>query len=211
MRTIHLHGSLGAKYGRSFQLDVRTAGEAIRALTANFADFPATLREGAWHVVRGKSIKTGYELDERDVGDFSLGKGDLHIVPYVAGSKRSGGLLKVILGAVLVGAAFMFTGGALAAPIMGGALGGITGTQLALVGAAVALAGISTMLSPEEKSDEDDEGSHTFGGPGSTYDQGSPVPLIYGETITGSYLISGGIDIERVAVSGKSGSIGGKK
>lgn len=211
MRKIYLHGSLGEKYGKAFDLDVRTAGEAIRALSANFSDFQTTLRDGAWHVVRGKKPATGIELGVEDISSFNLGKGDLHIVPAVAGSKKNGGLLKVILGAVLIGAAFMFTGGALSAPLMGGALGGITGTQMALMGAAVAVAGISSMLAPEEKASDDDESSHTMAGPGNTYDQGAPVPLVYGEVITGGVLISGGVDIERIAVNGKGGSVGGKK
>jgi len=213
LRKIHLHGALGAKYGKVFELDVKTAGEAIRAIGANFPEFLKDLRDGAWHVVRGKTVKNGLDLDEHQVAGFRLGQGALHILPYVAGSKR-GGLLKIILGAVLIGAAFLFTGGALAQPIIagGGIFGGITGTQVALFGAALAIAGVSTMLSPEEKSKDGDENSFTFGGPGNNYDQGNPVPLVYGRVITGGQMISGGIDIERIAVSGSGGgSVGGGK
>jgi predicted phage tail protein len=197
MRKVILHGSLGDKYGKEFSLDVRTAGEAVRALAANFPMFMKDLREGAWHVVRG----------------LRLGKGALHIAPFIAGSKR-GGLLKVVLGVVLIGAAFAFTGGALAGAIGAGtAMGslGITGTQVALFGAAVALAGVSSLLAPEEKAKEEDGSqSFTMTGPGNTSDQGAPVPLVYGEVITGGVLISGGIDIEQIAVTGDGGgSVGG--
>lgn len=217
MRKIILHGALGKKYGKEFNLEVNTAGEAIRALSANFPDFMKDIRDGAWHLVRGKSLKSGMDLDEEQITGFNLGKGDLHIVPYVAGSKR-GGLLKVILGVVLIGAAFALTAGvglsaAIGAP--GTMLGGITGTQVALFGAAVALAGVSSLLAPEEKADEKD-GSESFtsSGPGSTTNQGSPVPLVYGEVITGGVLVSGGVDIERIAVTGSGGGSigsGGKK
>lgn len=216
MRKVYLHGSLGDKYGKEFTLNVTTAGEAIRALAANFPSFMKDLRDGAWHLVRGKEIDRGLSLDESQVATFRLGKGDLHIAPFIAGSKR-GGLLKVILGVVLIGAAFALTGGALAAPIMGGGglLGGITGTQVALFGAAIALAGVSSLLAPEEESEEEDgSSSFTMSGPGNTYDQGNPVPLVYGEVITGGQLISGGIDIERIAVTGSGGGSvgsGGKK
>ena len=37
-------------------------------------------------------------------------------------------------------------------------------------------------------------------GPGNTYDEGRCVPLNYGEIIVGGYLISGGLDIEQIAV-----------
>lgn len=202
MRKIILHGSLGDKYGKEFNLDVATAGEAVRALATNFPEFMKDIREGAWHVVRGKSVDKGLSLDEDQLTSFRLGKGDLHIVPFVAGSKR-GGLLKIILGVVLIGAAFLFTGGALATPILGGTgiLGGVTGTSVALFGAAMALAGVSSLLSPEEKAeDADKQNSFTMSGPGNTYDQGNPVPLVYGEVITGGVLVSGGIDIERIKV-----------
>ncbi|MBY3231886.1 tail assembly protein [Rhizobium laguerreae] len=218
MRKVILHGSLGDKYGKEFSLDVRTAGEAVRALAANFPMFMKDLREGAWHVVRGRKIDSGLALDETQISGFRLGKGDLHIAPFIAGSKR-GGLLKVVLGVVLIGAAFAFTGGALATAVgAGSAFGslGITGTQVALFGAAVALAGVSSLLSPEEKAKEEDGSqSFTMSGPANTSDQGVPVPLVYGEVITGGVLISGGIDIQQIAVTGDGGGSigagGGKK
>lgn len=214
MRNVYLHGSLGERFGRVFELDVQTAGEAIRALSANFSDFMSVIRDGAWHVVRGKTVNTGFDLDEQGVSELNLGKGDLHIVPYIAGSKR-GGVLKIILGAVLIGAAFFLTAGSgLGAAIgaSGGLLGGITGTQVALFGAVMAVAGVSQLLTPEESSSDSNENSFTMSGPGNTYEQGAPVPLVYGHVITGGILVSGGIDIERVAVSGSGGgSVGGKK
>lgn len=212
MREIHLHGSLGRKYGKLFKLDVRTAGEAIRALGANFPQFLKDLRAGSWHVVRGKKVDSGLSLDKDDISSFNLGQGALHIVPVVAGSKRAG-LLKIVLGVVLIGAAFVLTGGTLAAAIgaQGTLLGGITGTQVALFGAAMALAGVSSLLTPQEKKKEQsDDSSFTMTGPGNTTDQGVPVPLVYGEVITGGVLISGGYDVERIAVVGSGGgSIGG--
>jgi len=215
LRTIHLHGALGAKYGKKLKLDVATAGEAIRAISANFPAFMKDIREGAWHVVRGDKVDAGMDLGEDDIATFKLGKGDLHIVPFVAGSKR-GGLLKVVLGVVLIGAAFALTGGALTTAIgaQGTLLGGVTGTQVALFGAAVALSGVSTLLTPEEKAEKDGSNSFTTSGPGNTYEQGAPVPLVYGEVITGGVLISGGVDIERIAVTGSGGGSvgsGGKK
>lgn len=199
MRDIYLHGALGEKYGKVFRLSVATAGEAVRALAANFPEFLRDLHDGAWHVVRGKKVDTGFSLDETQLGTFKLGSSDLHFVPYVAGSKR-GGLLKIILGVVLIGAAFVFSGGALATPIAGGALGGVTYGNMAMIGAAVALAGVSSLLSPEEKSEDDKQNSFTFAGPENSYEQSAPIPLVYGEIITGAVMVSGGLDIEKIKV-----------
>lgn len=202
MRKVYLHGALAEKYGPVFELDVATAGEAVRALGTNFPEIIKDFRENDWHVVRGEDIDNGLSLDEGDLNTFKLGRGDLHFVPYVAGSKR-GGLLKIILGVALVGLGF-FMGG-FATPILGttatGApIAGLTYGNLMVVGAALALAGVSQLLTPEEKGSEDRDSSFTFNGPGNTYEQGYPVPLVYGEVITGSVMVSGGLDVERIAV-----------
>ena len=202
MRRVYLHGALGEKYTKVVELDIATAGEAVRALRCNFPSIIEDFREANWHVVRGSDIDTGLSLGEDDIGTFRLGSGDLHFVPVVAGSKQSG-LLKIVLGVALVG--FGFFMGGFAAPILGtaaggGAVMGLTYGHLMMFGAAMALAGVSQLLAPEEKSDDDKESSFTFSGPGNAYDQGEPVPLVYGEVITGSVMVSGGVDIEKIAV-----------
>lgn len=201
MRKVYLHGIMAERYGAVFDLEVRTAAEALRALHANFPSIIADFKEGSWHVVRGEDIDTGMSLGEEDLDTFSLGKGDLHFVPVVAGSKRSG-LLKIILGVALVGVGF-FMGG-FAAPIFGattGALSGVTYGHMMMFGAALILGGASQLLTPEKKDKSGDkESSFMMSGPGNTYDQGNPVPLIYGELITGSVLISAGVDVEKIGV-----------
>ena len=201
MREIVLHGSLATKYGKSFMLEVKTAAEAIRALVANFPEFANDIRIGSWHVVMGKDIDKGIALDQEEIGNFGLGGAKLHIAPMIAGSKR-GGVLKAVLGVALLGVAFAFSGGALATPLLGGAgiLGGLTYGNLAMIGAAMALSGVSSLLSPEEKTKEKED-SFLLSGPGNAYDQGSPIPLVYGfSVITGGVLVSAGIDIEPIAV-----------
>jgi len=207
MRKVHLHGRLKKLFGGPFDLEVATAGEAIRALNVNFpGKFMDALKEGSYEVIRGDK-KDGDRLDLEDVNTFNLGSADLHIVPVVEGSRsqgKGGGILKAILGVALIGAAIFFSGGALATPIMGGGgmLGGMTYGHMAMLGVALTLAGVSQILSPaEDPSDETKkDDSFSFSGPGNAYSQGNPVPLIYGEVITGSVLISGGLDIEDIPV-----------
>jgi predicted phage tail protein len=52
-------------------------------------------------------------------------------------------------------------------------------------------------LSPEQDNEPKKE-SYLFSGPGNSYTQGNPIPLVYGEVITGGQLISGGMDIEQL-------------
>ncbi|MBX4911372.1 tail assembly protein [Rhizobium bangladeshense] len=196
MRKVYLHGELGARFGYEFDMEVETAAEAVRALCVNLRGFEQVMRAGEFHVVRGKELDKGRDLDLELCSTYRLGKAPLHIAPYIAGSKR-GGFLKIVLGVALVGAAFLFSGGALAAPIAGGALGGVTYGNMAILGVALAVSGVSQMLASEEK-EEKNEDSYLLSGPGNTYEQGGALPLVYGEVITGGVLVSAGVDIEQL-------------
>jgi len=199
MRKIHMHGHLGEKFGTLFELDVSTAGEALRALCFQLKGLEGEIRAGSYHVIAGSSIDDGLDLDGEGCASFNLGRMDIHFVPVIAGSKSSGGLIKVVLGVVLIGAAFALSGGALGTAIgaSGSMLGGVTYGNMAMFGVAIAGAGVSQMLSPES-SDEDTDESYLFSGPSNSYTQGSPIPLVYGEVITGGMLISGGVDVEQL-------------
>ena len=197
MRNVYLHGRLSKKFGHSHRLDVATAGEAIRAIMVNFEDFDKEIRKGSYHVVRGSDIDTGYSLDEHECAELRLGNGDLHIVPVVKGSKR-GGILKVILGVALAGVAlFSGIGAGFGAAAFGGLGVGATWGNIAILGLGLVAAGVSQLLSPEEDGEKKNE-SFTIAGPANIYEQGYPLPLIYGRVITGSLLASASVDIEDI-------------
>lgn len=199
MRKIHLHGALGKKYGRVIELEVETAAETVRALATNFPEIVKDLYNGSWHLVRGEKVSTGMSLGEEDVTGFRLGRGDLHIVPHIAGAKRGRGVLKIVLGAALVGLSFGFAGvGFMAQPISSALFGATTwGQAIGSIGFAMALSGVSTLLAPRDRGQEEDR-SFTFSGPTNSARPGVPVPVVYGEVITGSVLISGGIDVDQI-------------
>ena len=135
------------------------------------------------------------------VNSFNLGNIDFHIIPSIRGSKGAGGVIKIVLGVALIGAALFFSGGTLAAPLMStGLLSGFTYGNIAMVGLALGLAGVAALLTPKVQN-ANQQSSFTLSGPTNAYDQGNPVPLVYGEVITGSHLISGSMDIERIPVN----------
>lgn len=201
MRTVYLHGRLGAQYGDSFRFDVETAGEALRALNVNLPGFIESLREGSYELVRGDlDEESGMWLELNHINGFRLGASDLHIVPANEGSSKRGGAIKTILGVALIGAAVFFSGGTLAAPLASsGILSGMTYGNLAMLGVALTLAGVSDLMAPKTKP-TGNQGSFAFSGPGNTYDQGNPVPLVYGEMICGSQLVSAGLDVDPIPV-----------
>jgi predicted phage tail protein len=79
-----------------------------------------------------------------------------------------------------------------------GTLNALTYSNLAMVGLGLTLVGVSQMLTPKTpgKSSATKDDSFLLSGPGNMYEQGNPVPLVYGRCITGSVLISAGIDVE---------------
>lgn len=191
MKKIHLHGEL-SRFGSSFELDVNSPAEAIRAISVQLPAFRKAIAEGEWHVVKG-DMEEGTNLDE-DRLLMGLGRvSDIHIIPAVTGSGGKFG--QIILGAVLIGAAF-WTGGASLAAWGAGA------KAMGALGAGLVIGGVAQMLIKPPSTDfagreaPDQRPSFLFDGPVNTSTQGLPVPLIYGEVKTGSVVISAGMTSE---------------
>ena len=200
MRTIYLHGHL-ERFGAKTELHVQTPAEAIRALSINYPGFSEALQEGYYEIVRGSDPETGLALDLEDMSAYRLGNGDLHIIPVAQGAKR-GGIVKAILGVALIGVAVFASGGALGAAIgsQGSMLGGLTWGNVAMVGLGLTIAGASQALTKTEGKEDDKSESYSLSGALNSYEQGNPVPLIFGELIVGGQLISAGVDIEQLKV-----------
>jgi predicted phage tail protein len=215
MRNVYLYGDLAKQFGPVFRIRANTVGAVIRLLEANFrGKFMARVLHGEYRVVAGKGFEdenaTHFD-DELVRSDLNLGSKDLHIMPTPQGS---GGVFRVVLGVVLIGAALVLSGGTLAAPLagMGGtafSLGGMAVSygSIALFGASMVLGGLSQMLTPVPKigadsyagrETADERPSFIFNGAVNTTEQGGPVPVIYGRMRVGSTVISGGITTENI-------------
>ena len=155
-------------------------------------------------------VKVGnYAVNEEEI-HHPIGQEDIHIVPVIAGA--GGGTGKILLGAALIGLAFATGGASLTfaqVPLANaGALTGVafsSGIAKAAVylGGALVLSGVSEMLFPipkpkEFKSEQDPQLSFSFSGTQNTSRAGTPVPIVYGEIVTGSVVISGAIDTQQV-------------
>jgi predicted phage tail protein len=184
MREVVLHGELAKRFGKNHLLDVKSPAEAVRALCANFPDFER-------HMVESRSRGVGYNVwsNGRNIGEGELkmiGRGRIYISPVIIGSKK-GGLLQVILGAVLI--------------IIGAVIDILTygtgGNQLIAIGGAMLIGGVIQLLTPLPKTSggSDQVTSSFFNGPVNTTAQGNPVPIGYGLLMVGSVVISGEIEI----------------
>lgn len=196
MKTIILNGQLGKTFGRRHRLDVRTAGEAVRALVANF---PAIEK----HLIETKGVGYRVKLHDTPLQDLReihhpVGGGTITITPVIAGAGGNG-LGQVLLGAALIAAAFI---PGLNVAVWAGAT--TTWASVAFgVGVSLALGGVSQMLAPQPKSQSPSERpenapSYMFNGPVNTTAQGQPVPVGYGRLIVGGAVISAGLTTEEI-------------
>ena len=181
MREIRLYGHLGDRFGRVFHFDVASPAEAIAALRANLEGFEQYMLEHS---------KPGYKVF---IGALNAGKEHLRmisrnstirIVPVIAGA---GGIVRVIIGAILIAASF------------------IPGFQfLAPIGISMVIGGVAELLfaPPSAKVSEkaDNQPSYSFNGPVNTTKQGNAIPLAYGQLIIGSQVIYAGIAAEEAPI-----------
>lgn len=190
LRTVRLYGYLGKKYGREHKLYVNSASEAVRALCSQHEGLFEDLRDSedkgiAYAVFLGKQNINEEQLEE-PVGDE-----EIRIAPIIIGSK-SGGFFQVILGAILIVAAFVFP------PAAGGitVFGAAANSTLFMLGASMLLGGIAQMLAPQPKLDIDEGAvspNKSFSGPVNTTTNGATVPIAIGKVICGSAVISASI------------------
>ena len=194
LKTIYLYGRL-KEFGDSFQLDVNEPAEAIRALSVQLPNFREAIASGQWHIVRG-SLDEGIDINESDLRLSLGGTCEIHILPAAEGAGGKFG--QIILGAVLIGAAFWAGAGA---PI---AEWGAKTKLMGQAGLGLAVNGVSSMLTRQnnsnysERETADNRPSFMFSKPINTSTQGLPVPLIYGEVIVGSVVISAGMNAEDI-------------
>lgn len=198
MRKIRVYGELAKFLGcREFEAVAANVGEAMRFLLANFPSLDQHMTGQHYRVLVGTSAIGTEEID------YPVGQQTIRIVPVVAGA---GGVGKIIAGIALV-AAIIFTGGAAAW------LGPTAASLLTGVGASLALGGVSQLLTPIPKlaapsmigptsyspgfatpstrdTELDPQKSYSFSGIQNTSRTGATLPLIYGETIVGSIIIS---------------------
>lgn len=206
LRKIRVYGQLAKFLGqRIFEADVGSAAEAVRFLVTNFPKLERHMADQHYRVSVGS-----YDLALEELHD-PAGQQEIKVVPVMAGA--GGGTGRILAGIGLIALSFLLPGaGAFGtfslfgqAATAGGILTGI-GTAASLIGASLVLGGVSQLLTPTPKinlpgtpqDNNDPRKSYSFSGIQQTSRQGVPVPIVYGETLVGSVVISAGIDTVQV-------------
>jgi len=223
VREVKLYGALAKFVGqRRFLAEINSAGEAIRMLLANFPGLEQHMADQHYKV-----IVDNYESELEEINNPAsqriqivpvlggAGGGVGKIVTGVA--LVAAAILLAPAGAAVLGIAGAGGGAATAA---GFTLGIAAANLAATVGVALILGGVSQLISPTpqlgtigplggvggsgrrqtstEGTEFDPQESYSFSGIQNTSKQGVPVPLVYGETIVGSVVISAGIDVDTI-------------
>lgn len=198
MRVIRVYGRLARFLGRrTFRAEVASAAEAVRFLLANFPQVERHMADQHYRVKLGARALDADGLHE------PAGAAEIAIVPVIGGAGAVG---RIVAGVALVAAAFVI-GQPWLGPLAFSLITGV-GASLALGGVAQLLTPVPQMAGPGAVSmgpmaktadDNDPRKNYSFSGIQNTSRQGVPVPVIYGEVIVGSVVISAGIDVDQVA------------
>ena len=202
LRTVKVYGHLAEHCGQSvFEALVRVPADAIKFLLCNFPELRGLMRDGYYKVAVGK-----YDLQLADHPEqlhYPMAADDVvKVIPVVSGAGGRG-VGQILLGAALIGAA-IFLAPAAAGVAAGGKAGflGATGTGFLSASASVAagniglylaLGGVAQLITPVPKPPElggEGQGGFAFSGLQNTSQEGIPVPVVYGEMIVGSVVLS---------------------
>ena len=195
LRKLKLYGELAKFVGhKEFEIQVDSLAKAVSFLVNNFPQVEKFMNPQYYQVKVGN-----YAVDKDEI-HHPIGQEDIHIVPVIAGAGR--GMGKILLGAALIAGAFILgPAGFMTAKTL--TTGVVLAKSAVYLGVNLALMGVSEMLFPlpkpqEFKSEQDPQLSFSFSGTQNTSRAGTPVPIVYGEIVTGSVVISGAVDTQQV-------------
>ena len=201
LRKVKLYGELADFVGhKELEAVVKNPAEAVRFLITNFPKLEAHMANQYYQVLVGKE-----DIDQEDLHN-PIGQLDISFVPVITGAGGRSPFGRILLGAALIGGAFLFSPLTLktfGTTTMGfGSAAGIA-KGVAVIGGVLVLNGVSELLFPisePEEQEDDPRISFGFSGVQNTSRAGTSHPIVYGEIVTGSVVISAGIDTNQVQV-----------
>lgn len=210
MVTIRLLGEVGRRFGRRFQLAVKTPAEALRALCLQIPGLRQYLLESGEKGVDWRVITDHAEGLDEDQLLWPMSK-RLVLAPLPAGR---GGAGKIIAGIALVAFAIALPGiGSTAATIFGTKFG-VVSLSIGAIGASMIFGGVADLLTPTPKipsvkggigrssstagrNEVEQLNSFTFDKSNANTVQGDVVPVLYGERIIGGLpILSFGLELQ---------------
>lgn len=198
MIEIRLHGRLKKLVPETIKVSASCVAEAING----FGKIADVLKP---HPGKDRELVqiVGYQTKESLYQTFDKAIGHIDIIPAMVGGKK-GGFFQVVLGAVLVAAAFAFPPAAAGSASLFGL--GATGSFIFNIGISMVLGGILSFLSPQPKIDRfgngaaDPEASKYLGASQNTTRIGTRIPIVYGRMLCYGHYLSFNVDSVDVAL-----------
>lgn len=189
LRDVFLHGALGRRFGRRWQLDVASPAEAVRALCTLRPELTQMMRAGWWRVIVGPPhISNAIELQQLCM---NAGAQAIHLVPAtMPRGEDVANVGKIIVGVALVAVGVLFAQGYLIAPGLSLIFGGVAGLLTPKLGGPQP---VEAAARPEDRP------SFLFAGVTNNTVQGAPVPVVMGTHLVGSILVAGSINASDIA------------
>ena len=209
---ISLYGALGKKFKEQYdyeplniKIKIKSAGEALRALYANFPGFKQLIdRKLKYRVIRGEDIDSGKIVKVEEM-NMSFNNNHFHFIPKASGGMiddMEGFMMNVFSNKPEFNDIFSFAHGIvkfginntpsfhhrIPTPFICTGSGGPSQDN--------APTPVSPPASTRETANE--RPSYLFSGAVNTTEPGLTIPVAYGETWIGSIFVSGGIKIEDV-------------
>ena len=195
LRTVKVYGHLAEHCGQSvFEALVRVPADAIKFLLCNFPELRGLMRDGYYKVAVGKfDLQLANHPEQLH---YPMAADDVvKIIPVVSGAGGRGGLGQILLGAALITAAVVLAptgGGGFLGAAGSGFLSASTSVAAGTIGLSLTLGGIAQMITPVPKQPDfsQGEGGFAFSGIENVSREGVHVPVVYGEMIVGSVVLS---------------------
>ena len=202
LRKIIIYGTLRKFCGQSsFEAVINKPKDVFSFLKANFPDLENHMGNQLYKIkVNGKTL---------DNPDINM-RGDIQVIPLVIGAGDVGKIFKFAIGIAI----YYYTGGfaALGVGSQASVIAGFQGAKLVstivqTVGATMAVSGASALLGGGQNynnqqdfnlADPNLRASYSFNNISNVVAAGTPIPIIYGEILTGSIVISSGVDTLQV-------------
>ncbi len=180
---VRLHGPLADKYGGEHHFAIHSPREAVAALDANYPGFRSDFLR---HPTYGLYVDGDWrdETNTENVADSPVSR-QIDFAPVVEG-RLTAIITPVVASLVGVGVTANIIGGVIAVGL---------------------LLGVSLLLTKKAKKKTTDDAAtsqdnYMFSGPENVTEQGTAVPLVYGQCFVGSVVVSAGLEVAEGVGSG---------
>lgn len=191
MVQVKFYGDLKRFADGPIELDVSNFKELMSGLFTQIKGLRQHIRKGYYKIRVGSKYLSEEQLKTNPLSELRDGC-TVHFTPVISGAGRGMSVGQIILGTVLIAAAFWTGGASIAAWGTGATMMGSMGASLLLTGVAGLLTKMPDMNSRIDEGDK--KQSTSFSNLRNLTPQGRPIPLLYGKMMTSLILVSQGIE-----------------